>query len=359
MGNVLLVGKGAPERGGIPSFLNLLCTSELADKHDVRLLNLARPGPPQGGRLSVTNIASTVRDALSVRRAARARDIVHIHSSLGSTVTVIRAGLLAVAARSRGCAVIVHAHGGAIQAWLTTARRRSLVRLAMRPAHRVIAVWTAGETALSAALGAGRTVLIDNGVDVTAFGPGTAANHPPRILYVGLLTPRKGVLDLLEASQLLTDRGIDHELHLLGGTPDEGRDAELQVRERVGGARLLGTRSPEQMPDAYADADVFCLPSWWEAMPLSVLEAMAAGLPVVACDVGDVARAVLHGQTGLVVQPRSPDELAAALQQLLVDPERRRRMGRLGRAHVEDNFSSRRTVAEISTLYAEVELSRR
>ena len=89
---------------------------------------------------------------------------------------------------------------------------------------------------------------------------------------------------------------------------------------------LLGTRPPEEMPAVYAAADVFCLPSWWEAMPLSVLEAMAAGLPVVATDVGDVGRdRVDDGETGFVVPPRRPEQLAAcAAQTLLEDPALRR-----------------------------------
>jgi glycosyltransferase involved in cell wall biosynthesis len=107
------------------------------------------------------------------------------------------------------------------------------------------------------------------------------------------------------------------------------------------------------MPEAYAAADVFCLPSWWEAMPMSVLEAMASALPVVATDVGDVARLVVDGTTGYVVPPRSPERLATALRALLTDPERRHRMGAAGRARADARFSLRATARAVSEVYEE------
>jgi glycosyltransferase involved in cell wall biosynthesis len=160
------------------------------------------------------------------------------------------------------------------------------------------------------------------------------------------------VLDLVEASRTLRREGVQHELLLVGGTPDEGPDAAEPVRDAARGeATLLGTRPPEQMPAAYAEGDVQCLPSWWEAMPLSVLEGMASGLPVVATDVGEVPRMVEHGVTGYVVPARSPDALASALRKLLTDPEQRRRMGAAGRRRVEERFSSAATARAIAELY--------
>ena len=355
MTRVLLVGKGAPDRGGIPTFLETLLHGPLSAEHELAFLNVAHTGTPQGGRTTVANIVRTVRDAVAVWRAARGHDVVHIHSALAPAVTVVRAALLALGARVRGCAVVVHAHGGDVEFWLVSPLRRLLMRMAMLPADRVVAVWTIGERVLRTALGSDRVRLIDNGVSLDAFRPPAPHDGPPRVLYVGLLTARKGVVDLIEASQLLHERGVDHELWLLGGTPDEGPDAETPVRRAASGrAQLLGTRTPEQMPQAYAQADVFCLPSWWEAMPLSVLEAMASSLPVVATDVGDVAREVEDGVTGFVVPARSPDQLAAALQKLLVDPDRRAGMGAAGRARVEEHYSSAVTAREISDLYAEL-----
>ena len=355
MSRVLLVGKGEPDRGGIPTFLATLMHSRLVEEHDVRFLNVAHSSTPQGGRATAANLGRTLRDAVAVWRAARGRDVVHIHSSLAPAVTVARACALAVAGRARGCAVVVHAHGGNIQTWLTTPVRRALVRLAMAPADRVVAVWNAGVEALRRVLPGERVTLIDNGVPVDGYGGGGPWDGPPRILYVGLLTPRKGVLDLIEASRLLRRRGVPHELCLLGGTPDEGPEAEAQVRAGLDDTvRLLGTRPPERMPEAFADAEVFCLPSWWEAMPLSVLEAMAAGLPVVATDVGDVGRAVQDGVTGYVVPPKDPAALADALAALLTDPGARRRMGAAGRERVVAHFSADVTARSVSALYAEL-----
>jgi glycosyltransferase involved in cell wall biosynthesis len=360
MSRILLVGKGAPDRGGIPTFLDTLRSGDLARKHEVTFLNVAHAGTPEGGKASLGNAARTLRDSLSVFKQAKGQDIVHIHSALAPGVTVMRAGLLALAGRARGCAVVVHAHGGNIETWLTNRRARFMMSLAMRPADAVVAVWTAGERALRDALGAERVRLIDNGVDPGRFAPPEPAHNPPVLLYVGLLTPRKGVLDLIAASRSLQADGVPHELHLLGGIPDEGPAAAAPVIEAAqGAATLLGRREPSEMPLAYASADVFCLPSWWEAMPLSVLEAMAASLPVVASDVGDVHRCVTAGETGYLVGPQSPSDLAAALKPLLLDTALRHRLGVAGRRRIEEHFSANVTAAAISDLYAEVLAARR
>jgi glycosyltransferase involved in cell wall biosynthesis len=360
MSRVLLVGKGAPDRGGIPSFLHDLRSGEVARQHQVTFLNVAHHGTPQGGEPSIGNVLRTVKDAAALWRAARGQDVVHINSALAPSVTVIRAGLLALAGRLRGCSVVVHAHGGNIETWLTGRRARLVMRLAMLPADAVAACWTAGQRALAGTLGEDRVWLIDNGVEASRFSEPEPAHRPPRVLYVGLLTPRKGVLDLIAASRMLREEGLDHELWLLGGTPDEGPAAAAPVLASAEGhATLLGTRLPEQMPAAYASADIFCLPSWWEAMPLSVLEAMAAGLPVVASDVGDVSRVVAEGETGYVVPARSPEQLAGALRRLLSDPDLCRRQGAAGRRRVEQHFSSVVTAHMISELYAVVSGERR
>lgn len=357
---LLLVGKGPPDRGGIAAFLETLMDSPLATRHDLRLLNLTRDEVPGARKLTTANFRRTLADTRAVWRAAQGRDLVHVHSALARNVTLLRAALLSLAARARGCRVVVHAHSGRVEGWFTKPLRRRLARLALAPAHRVVAVAEGGHEVLSAALGPGRVALVPNGVDASAYGPPEPPHSPPRILYAGVLTPRKGVTDLLRASALLTERGVAHQLLLAGGTPEEGAEAETEIRRLVGPAtRLLGPQPHETMPALYRSVDVFCLPSWGEAMPLSLLEAMASGLAVVASRVGDIPRAVEDGVTGRLVAPRRPEALADSLQDLLADPELRRRMGAAARREVERRFSADRTVEELDTLYRSLEKSGR
>ncbi len=356
MSRVLLVGRGAPEKGGIPTYLQTLRESDdLGQQHDIGFLNQSRGDAREAGRLTMGNVRRLVRDAYHLWIAAEGYDLVHLHSAMAPAATALRAGAFVLVARARGCRVIVHAHGGLLLLWMTTPRRRTLVRLVLAGARRVLTVSSEVQNALLSTLQ--RPVeLVENGVDVTRFTPaGTAQHDPPRILYVGLLTPRKGVLDLIEASRLLEERQVPHALILVGGSPSEGGAAEAEVRNAVTGssATLLGERAPAEMPVMYREADVFCLAAWYEAMPLSILEALATGLPVVATKVGDVARVVRPGETGGLVPPRDPVALADALEPLLRDRELRGRLGRNARRLVEQHFSSAETTRALAQVYRE------
>ncbi len=355
MSRVLLVGRGPPERGGISAYMLGLQTGPLAATHDIDLLNLTRADVPRGGRFTGRNITRTLGDAWSLLRAAGGSDIVHIHTALVPAATLLRAGLLVLAGRIRRRKVVLHVHSGKVQLWLDRPTRRRLVKLALAGAHRVVAVSRGAHEALLESEVPGRLVFIPNGVDVARFGPAEGPHSPPIVLYVGLLTPRKGVVDLFEASRLLLDRGVEHELVVVGGTPDEGPEAEAEVRAAAPPhARLLGSRPHDDIVEIYRTADLFCLPSWWEAMPLTVLEAMATGVPVVASDVGDIGRVLDEGAVGRLVTPRDPRALAEALEELLRDQDDRRRLGAAGRRRVETAYTLEANADAVGRIYSDL-----
>jgi glycosyltransferase involved in cell wall biosynthesis len=139
---------------------------------------------------------------------------------------------------------------------------------------------------------------------------------------------------------------------LVAGAGAEQRIVEHEVALTDGAVRLLGRR--EDVPALLAASDVVCLSSSAEASPLVVVEAMAAGRPVLATRVGGVADLVGDGVNGVLVAPGDEDAYAAALVSLARDPERTRRLGEAGRTAFHERFTLERMVARYDELFDEV-----
>jgi len=209
-----------------------------------------------------------------------------------------------------------------VQVWGTDvelARRAPwLARSVLRGARLVIAASTALAESAST-LGARDVRVIPSGVDLPEE-VGAAAD-PPHVLYAGRLSAEKGVLELVEAAEGL-------ELVVAGDGP---------LRARVPGA--LGFVPHDELQGLYRRAAVVACPSRREGFGVACLEAMAHARPVVATNVGGLRDLVVDGETGLVVPPRDPAALRAALRRLLSDDELRRRLGAAGRERARDRFS--------------------
>ena len=202
---------------------------------------------------------------------------------------------------------------------------------------------------------------VPNGIRPRGPGPGRAAarralglsDDQPVVLTIGRLLVQKGQRHLVDAVPEIAARFPDVAVVVLGAgvllEPLRKQAAVLGVADRV---HLPGFRPDARMLlDA---ADVFVLPSRQEAMPLAAIEAMEAGLPVVATEVFGSAEVVVDGGTGLLVPPGNAARLAQAVLALLGDPERRRRMGAAGRTRFLDHYTSRRMADETLAVYTEV-----
>jgi hypothetical protein len=192
-----------------------------------------------------------------------------------------------------------------------------------------------------------RTVVIHNAVDVQAFRPTTFAEGVAEVVGVGRFAYPKDFATLLEALGLVR---VPCRLRLAGDGPALGAVTaaitENGLSDRV---ELLGARA--DIPELLARADVFVLSSRSEGFPVSVLEAMAAGLPVVATNVGGVAEAVDHGKTGFLVPAGDSQALARAVERLVADPRLRRRLGAAGRSMARALFDVPRYRAAYRELY--------
>ena len=266
-------------------------------------------------------------------------DVVHSHFWMSgmAAVKAARATEVPVAHTYHALGVVKRRHQG-IADTSPPARLRIERRLAVR-ADRIIAT-TADERRELLAMGASppRVAVVPCGVDLERFhpeGPMVARGRRQRVVVVSRLVERKGIGNVISAVAALPDV----ELLIAGGPPAGFVDADPEARRfqdlarRLGIADrvvLLGAVARHEVPTLLRSADVVACCPWYEPFGLVAIEAMACGVPVVASAVGGLAETVVHGSTGVLVEPRSPAAIAEALRRVLGDADRRLAMGRAG-----------------------------
>lgn len=181
-----------------------------------------------------------------------------------------------------------------------------------------------------------RIRLVPEGIDLAAWPPPSPRGAGQTILCVARQYPRKHIADLIRAFAQVRHHLPATELVIIGDGPEHNNLRALAAELKLGSAcRLLGAIPDDDEVKAwYYRADLFCLPSVQEGFGIVFLEAMAAGLPVVATTAAAIPEVVPHGEAGLLAPPGDVPALAAALTTLLADPALRQRYGAFGREYV-------------------------
>ena len=267
-------------------------------------------------------------------------DVVHTHDD--------RPNIYGAPAGKLAGARVVHTRHS--QGTRLTARQRWLVRLISSFDDRFVCI---SEDSAGWAVRQGisrRKVRVQlNGIDLTRFGYSGSAPDGPAVL-VARLSPEKGIDTLLRAVPLVVAECPDFRLEIAGDGPCrealQGIVSELHLGDVV---RFLGT--VRDVPSLLSRARLFILSSLTEGISLTLLEASARGLPIVATNVGGNPEVVADGVTGLLVPPSAPDAMAASVLRLWTEPDLRGRMGRAGRLRVEERFDIRRMMAAYEAMY--------
>lgn len=347
--------------GGVQAHVRDLAEHLLALGHEVSVLSpvddpdeadLPPYVVPAGRAVPVPYNGSVARLVFGPLSLARTRrwvregrfDVLHVHEPTVPSVSMLAcfaaqgpivATFHTATARSRALQVF----GTALQ----PALEKVTGRIAVSPAARRVVVEHLG----------GDAVLIPNGVDVARFeGAKPLADRPvgPTVVFLGRIDEqRKGLAVLLEALPELVSLVPDVHLLVAGpGDADDVREAvPASLRDRVD---LLGLVSEEDKPRVFASGDVYCAPNTHgESFGIVLVEAMAAGTPVVASDLEAFRRVLRDGEAGVLVPVRDAGALAAALGALLLDPERRERLAAAGRRTVRtyDWKSVTRSIVEV------------
>ncbi|HEV8374710.1 MAG TPA: glycosyltransferase family 4 protein [Candidatus Polarisedimenticolia bacterium] len=207
-----------------------------------------------------------------------------------------------------------------------------------------------GELTRYSMLGRKKVHLVYNGVDLGRFCPSAAVESPTReggalkLLFVaGPNDPTKGLSELLQAFALLRERIPGMRLRVVG-EPAPG------VGEREG-VEVVGKIPREKMPEEYRRCDLFVLPTLADNTPVTLMEAMASGLPVIATSVGGIPELVSEGVTGSLVPRGDVGALARAIERLATEPGMRNRMGMEARVVAETRFGKERMARDLETIY--------
>ncbi len=351
-----------PLPGGVTQHVRHLYENLRARGHDVRIITsshgLQRSSEGDviriGKGFSVPANGSVGTLTLSPRFVPQVRelldrerfDLLHFHEPLVPFLSPI----LLRQSRSVNIATF-HAYAGFSPAYELGAR---LLGGTVARLHGRIAVSAAARHFISRFF-PGDYKVIPNGVDVGRFQRAVPIarwqDGTLNILFVGRFEPRKGVLVLLRAFRILRRRDWDCRLLLVGSGPQEREARRYVATRRLGKVEFLGRVSDDELAQLYRTADVFVTPATGrESFGIVLLEAMAAGTPIVCSDIHGYKGVVRRGEQALLVPPRDPEALAGAIARLLGDPDLRARMSAAGRARAQE-FSWERVTAKVEEYY--------
>jgi glycosyltransferase involved in cell wall biosynthesis len=273
----------------------------------------------------------------------------------------IRNALFMGTAKLFGAGVVCHFHGyrGGPLFGNPGRLQKLVLRLCARSFDRILYLSPAIKESMEGVLKSGRGVAVRNFVDVSEFRPSAGlAHHPPRIAYVGRLSEPKGIFDLIQAAGKLRSEGLEFVLDLAGlsETPAEEAEVRRAAQDAGLGPRVVfhGVKQGPEKALLLTEAALFVLPSWSEIFPVSLLEALASGLPVAATAVGAVPEILRDGVNGFLCAPRDPDSLAGAMRKLLTSPQLRETMGRANRKLAEEEYGREIAASRVAAVFKEV-----
>ena len=361
---LLLLGPGPEQLGGMASVVAQMRSLDWAGRYACELLPMTtQPAGGQGWLARCARHAGHARRLWATLREG-GPTVVHVHTCSG--FSFYRSCLDMLIAQGCGAAVVLHVHGAYFHEFYAGAGPvgRAAIRWGLQRADAVIALSAAWRDRLLAMGPRARVVVVENAVAVPAAverGEGGSGGACHFVLLARMDT-WKGVDDLLAATAKARSRA-DVRVTLAGPAGSAGDADALAAKAAAAGVadcvRYVGSVEGAAKQALLQSADVYIQPSHHEGLPIALLEALAAGLPVVATRVGAVPEVVTPGCEGLLVPARSPEELADAMVHVAASPSERRAMGRAAHGLARRRFSLARFEADLLQLYATLEREQR
>ncbi|MDP7115140.1 MAG: glycosyltransferase [Myxococcota bacterium] len=352
---ILLAGtRGETPSGGVDAALGSLLAAAEAAGLECQRIATHRGGGPWGKLGPWLTARASLADRIEALRRRGRVPVLYAHA--GAWPSLVRKARLLAAARAAGAHTMLHLHGVEIDGYLDRSLGRRGMRWALAPADDVVVLSSWWRERLADALPGIAPSVLPNALPAAAEAE--ARRGPPR----GVAT--MGELSVLTMTRLVRGKGVGAAIEAVAGggagmrlvvAGDGPRRASLQrLAERAGAAdrvRFVGWVDGEAKRALLRQADVFCLPGQRDALPMSVLEALAHGLPVVADRGRAMGELVPDGRAGVLVDGRDSGAVRDALR-TLEDVETRQRLGRGARAHALEIYGQESIGRQLRTMVA-------
>lgn len=303
----------------------------------------------------VTKFQNALRAYYHALRASRNNtDLVHIHVSSG--MSFYRKLVILLLARFRKLPAITHLHGSEFREFYASgsAIRQYLIRYFFEHSATVLTLSKSWAEFIDQVAPAACPRILYNSAPLSLYSGATNDSDSVTILFMGRLGERKGTHDLIEAFARIAPSCPQATL-VLGGDGDLPRFHELVAELNLEGrVDIRGWIGPDLKVQTFVDCDIYVLPSYNEGLPGSVLEAMAAGKPVVTTPVGGIPEAVEEGGNGFLVSPGDVGSLAARLKLLCENHALRNQMGERSREIIRSKFETHNIVDRLVAIYKDV-----
>lgn len=349
--------------GGAETYGHILACGLTDRGHEVRLLANRRNGPlfekprPQGLEMAALDRTSRLDPSILSFLLHHLRDfrpdVLHAHNFGANTWARVLGHVFP------RMAVVCHVHAGRMVTHQTASKAR-LERLLFRRADAVIGLNTEMMTYLTGRLGVSesRALLLPNGIDLDRFAPAVADRRPQEVVCVASLTDVKNHATLLRAWSVVIGRVPGATLTLVGDGPlRPALEAEAAALGVAGSVRFAGLQT--DVLGFYQRAAVFVLASHREALPLSLLEAMATGAVPVASAVGGIPEVIVDGGNGFLVAPGDIAALGARIAERLLDPAGTAALGLEARRTVEGRYGVGAALDRLEAAYEQALARRR
>jgi glycosyltransferase involved in cell wall biosynthesis len=348
--SVLMVGPDPRSRGGIASVLCLYRAAGMFKK--VRFL----ASYADGGLLrKLCRYLAFLARFGSILIGQPGIRLVHIHTA--SRGSFLRKSIVMMLAKAAGKKTVMHVHGAEFNQFYERAPAplRKFIRKLLGSADAIIALSGQWEQDLRRISGNPRIRIIYNPamIEEPLFADeNTAPGSEVNFLFMGRLGQRKGVYDIIEAARRIRAENVKISLYGDGDIESvrtmiaaNGLQDKVQVHGWIGGS---------EKERAFRAADVLILPSYNEGFPISILEAMAHGMPVLATDVGGIAECIEDGVNGYLIKPGECEKLAERIERLAASSVLRARMGKSGHEKASRMFALPLIVNQLEELYDEL-----